>query len=265
VPSQAVRPSDRLVDGPRDTDTVSLRITSRIRGDASSPGRQPEPAGGEPAGPMPVPDGPPSGRPDRSPSGTGIGPGSGSGHGPGRPEPAASSGVGTSAGPGYQPSAAGPVYQPAAAPAGATAPYRAGTGTGPSPRPTGPSGPPGSRKARLALTRVDPLSVTRITFAFSLCTFVILVVAAAVLWLVLDSIGVFGSIAEAADTLTDGSDTDVRSWLSFTRAMQFSLLIGAINVILITALATLGALLYNLCADMIGGIDVTLSDNQADR
>jgi hypothetical protein len=42
--------------------------------------------------------------------------------------------------------------------------------------------------------------------------------------------------------------------------MQLSLLIGAINVILMTALATLGALLYNLCADMVGGIEVVLSD-----
>jgi hypothetical protein len=102
--------------------------------------------------------------------------------------------------------------------------------------------------------------VTRLTFAFSLCAFVVVLVAVAVLWFVLNSIGVFDSVAEAADTLTDGSNTGIRGWLSFPRAMQLSLLIGAINVILFTALSTLGALLYNLCADMIGGVEVTLSD-----
>jgi hypothetical protein len=123
-----------------------------------------------------------------------------------------------------------------------------------------PSATGQGRQARLVLSRINPLTVTRITFAFSLCTFVILLVAAAVLWFVLNSIGVFDSVVQAADTLTDGSDTDVRAWLSFGRAMQVGLLIGAINVVLLTALATLGALLYNLCADIIGGVEVTLSE-----
>ncbi|WP_230204967.1 DUF3566 domain-containing protein [Parafrankia elaeagni] len=121
-------------------------------------------------------------------------------------------------------------------------------------------GPAGSRRARLRLSRVEPLSVTRLSFAFSLCVFLILIVAVAVLWFVLNSIGVFDSVTDAADTLTDGTNTDVSGWLSFGRAMQISLLVGAINVVLMTALATLGALLYNLCADMIGGLEVTLSD-----
>ncbi|WP_235433584.1 MULTISPECIES: DUF3566 domain-containing protein [Protofrankia] len=128
---------------------------------------------------------------------------------------------------------------------------------------TGPSAmrPPGQgRRARLRITRVNPLSVAQLTFAFSLCVFVVLMIAAAVLWFVLNSIGVFDSVVEAADTLTDGSNGGVRVWLSFTRAMEIGLLVGAINVILMTALATLGALLYNLCTEMVGGIEVTLGD-----
>lgn len=124
----------------------------------------------------------------------------------------------------------------------------------------GPAAAGGGRRARLRLSRVEPLSVTRLSFAFSLCVFVVLLVAVGVLWFVLNSIGVFDSVTEAADTLTEGSETDISSWLSFGRAMQVGLLIGAINVVLMTALATLGALLYNLCADMIGGLEVTLSD-----
>ncbi|WP_250280241.1 DUF3566 domain-containing protein, partial [Frankia sp. Cppng1_Ct_nod] len=109
--------------------------------------------------------------------------------------------------------------------------------------PTGPSvvrTPGQGRRARLRVARVNPLSVARLTFAFSLCVFVVLMVAVAVLWFVLNSIGVFDSVVSAADTLTDGSNGGVRSWLSFTRAMEFGMLIGAINVILMTALATLG-------------------------
>ncbi|HWB35011.1 MAG TPA: DUF3566 domain-containing protein, partial [Rugosimonospora sp.] len=36
--------------------------------------------------------------------------------------------------------------------------------------------------------------------------------------------------------------------------------IGLVNVVLFTALATLGAFIYNVCADLVGGIEVTLSE-----
>jgi hypothetical protein len=130
-------------------------------------------------------------------------------------------------------------------------------GTGPVPR---SSGSGSSRRARLKVAHVNPLSVLRLSFVFSLCVFVVLVVAAAVLWGVLDSIGVFNSIVKATDTLTDKSSGGARAWLSFSRVMELALLVGAINVILMTALSTLGALLYNVCAEMIGGVEVTLSE-----
>lgn len=142
-----------------------------------------------------------------------------------------------------------------------TAPRSSGDGGRPGTTGSGGSRPPGAgRRAKLRLSKVNPITVTRLSFAFSLCVFVVLLVAVAVLWFVLNSIGVFNSVSDAADTLTDSSAGDVRGWLSFGRAMEISLLIGAINVILMTALTTLGALLYNLCAEMIGGIEVTLSD-----
>ncbi len=129
-------------------------------------------------------------------------------------------------------------------------------GTGPVPRSAGGL----SRRARLKVAHINPLSALRLSFVFSLCVFVVLVVAAAVLWGVLDSIGVFNSIVKATDTLTDKSSGGARAWLSFSRVMELALLIGAINVILMTALSTLGALLYNVCSEMIGGVEVTLSE-----
>ncbi|WP_242424865.1 DUF3566 domain-containing protein, partial [Frankia sp. EI5c] len=75
---------------------------------------------------------------------------------------------------------------------------------------TGPRrAPGGGRRARLRLSRVEPLSVTRLSFAFSLCAFLIMMVAVAVVWFVLNSIGVFDSVTEAADSFTDGTNTNV--------------------------------------------------------
>jgi ABC-type Fe3+ transport system permease subunit len=109
------------------------------------------------------------------------------------------------------------------------------------------------------------MSVTKLALAYSLCIFVVLFVAVIVLWFVLNSVGVFDSISKASDTLTDNGNSSVRSWLSFGRAIELSLLIGAINVVLMTALSTLGAMLYNLCSDMIGGIEVTLASEPDSR
>nr|MDT0667238.1 DUF3566 domain-containing protein [Micromonospora sp. DSM 115978] len=97
-------------------------------------------------------------------------------------------------------------------------PQQGGPTTGPMARGSGSAG--AGRRARLTLSRINPLSVTRITFAFSLCTFVVLLVAVAVLWFVLNSVGVFDSVVDAADTLTDGDNEGVQGWLSFSRAMQ---------------------------------------------
>jgi hypothetical protein len=36
--------------------------------------------------------------------------------------------------------------------------------------------------------------------------------------------------------------------------------LGALNVLLFTSLATLGAFIYNVCADLVGGIEVTLAE-----
>jgi hypothetical protein len=37
-------------------------------------------------------------------------------------------------------------------------------------------------------------------------------------------------------------------------------LIGLVNIVLLTAAATIGAFIYNLTTDLIGGVEVTLAD-----
>ena len=42
--------------------------------------------------------------------------------------------------------------------------------------------------------------------------------------------------------------------------LLFTALIGAVNVVLITALSTLGAVIYNIASDLVGGVEVTFSE-----
>ena len=118
-----------------------------------------------------------------------------------------------------------------------------------------------ARRARLKVSHMGPLSVLRISLTFSLCMFIVLLVAVAALWAVLDSAGVFRSIINAATTLTNDTKDNhpgVADWLSFGRVMLIAVVLGAANVIAFTLLSTIGAMLYNLCSDFVGGVEVTL-------
>lgn len=176
----------------------------------------------------------------------------------------------------YQPVATPPGYGamgPAAAAAGgyggaggypASGGYVAGSSVPPQ-QPLPPQVTPVSRssaaarRARLKVSHLGPLSVLRVSLTFSLCMFIVLLVAVAALWGVLDSSGVFKSIINAATTLTnDKNQTGIAPWLTFGRVMLITVVIGAANVIAFTLLSTIGALLYNLCSDFVGGVEVTL-------
>lgn len=126
------------------------------------------------------------------------------------------------------------------------------------PPPVNTSSRPGmARRARLKIAHLGPVSVLRISLTFSLCMFIVLLVAVAALWAVLDTSGVFKSIEDAATTLTSDKN-GLADWLSFGRVMLISVVLGAANVIAFTLLSTIAALLYNLCSDFVGGVEVTL-------
>jgi hypothetical protein len=120
----------------------------------------------------------------------------------------------------------------------------------------------GPRRARLHLKRIDPWSVMKFSFAVSFVMFVVVIVATAVLYLALDAMGVFQSVNKTlADMIgaTGGSSSGTFK-ITAKGVIGGSALIGLVNVVLFTALATLGAFIYNVCADLVGGIELTLAE-----
>ncbi|MEU0483013.1 DUF3566 domain-containing protein [Streptosporangium sp. NPDC006013] len=125
--------------------------------------------------------------------------------------------------------------------------------------------PRSPRKAHLVLRRVEPWSAMKFSFVVSLVCFVVLFIAVAVLYMVLSGLGVFDNIIQTVNQLTtaDGKATsgvDVASWFEPVRILGYTALIGAVNVVLITALSTLGAVIYNVASDLVGGVEVTFSE-----
>ena len=120
-----------------------------------------------------------------------------------------------------------------------------------------------ARRAHLAVIRLEPWSVMKFSFMISLVGWVVLFVMVAALWWVLSKIGVFHSIEGSVSNLTSGKDSagvQASNWFSASRVLGYTMLVGAINVILITALATVGSVVYNLVTHVAGGIEVTLKE-----
>lgn len=121
-----------------------------------------------------------------------------------------------------------------------------------------------TRKARLRLSRIDPWSVMKTTFLFSIAFGIMMMVIAWVLWTVLAGSGAIESLNQFMTTLIgdqDGGRFDIETWINGPRVLGFAALLAAIDVVILTAVATLFAFLYNLAATVIGGLEVTLAED----
>ncbi|WP_411081626.1 DUF3566 domain-containing protein [Streptomyces sp. cmx-18-6] len=130
---------------------------------------------------------------------------------------------------------------------------------------TGARTTPRTRKARLRVAKADPWSVMKVSFLLSIALGICTVVAAAILWMVMDAMGVFstvgGTISEATGS-NESNGFDLQSFLSLPRVLIFTSVIAVIDVVLATALATLGAFIYNLSAGFVGGVELTLAEDE---
>jgi len=147
---------------------------------------------------------------------------------------------------------------------------RPGTSSGPS-AVKRPSHPPlvkpapkaKARRARLLVSKVEPWSVLKMAFLLSVALGIVTVVAAIVLWTVLDLTGIFDQVDSLLGTLagSEGGGFELKKVASLGQVASFATIIAVINVVLLTALSMLSAVLYNIAATLVGGIGVTLTDD----
>ncbi|WP_182378600.1 DUF3566 domain-containing protein [Nocardioides sp. WS12] len=120
------------------------------------------------------------------------------------------------------------------------------------------------RRARLRLTRIDPWSVMKTAFLLSIAFAVVTVVSVAMVWQVLGAAGVWDSINSTIQESIGGEDVAgfrIEDYVGTSRVLGFTMLVAAIDVVLITATATLTAFLYNMAAALLGGIEITLAED----
>jgi hypothetical protein len=120
-----------------------------------------------------------------------------------------------------------------------------------------------ARRANLVIARLEPWSVMKFSFLMALVAWVVLFVAVALLYFALSGLGVFDAIQRTLQSVTSSQQSagvSLAGWTSAPRVLGYTMLIGAVNIVLITALSTIGAMIYNLVTHLGGGIEVTLKE-----
>jgi hypothetical protein len=122
-----------------------------------------------------------------------------------------------------------------------------------------------ARQAHLTVARVEPWSVMKFSFVVSLVAFVILFVAVSVLYGALAGLGVFDSLQRVVSDVTSSQGSagvNAKTWFSASRVLGYTALLGSLNIVLITAMSTIGAVVYNLTSRLVGGVEVTLKETE---
>lgn len=118
----------------------------------------------------------------------------------------------------------------------------------------------GPRRARLQLRNVNPWTVFKLSAALSVFLFLVWLIVIMLLFALLQATGVIGDINRSVTTINGPGSTGV---INGGRVFLYAVVIGAVNSILFIALSTIGSFVYNLFADLVGGVEVTLSERDA--
>jgi hypothetical protein len=120
-------------------------------------------------------------------------------------------------------------------------------------------GPRAPRRVRHTIKKVDLWSALKISLCFYVCEMAVLVTAVAFLWLVADALGVIGSVEKFMGDLLSSKDFHFLS-AGMLRGM---ILVGLVLVAIQVVATVLACAFYNLFAELFGGIEVTVIQEDA--
>jgi hypothetical protein len=121
----------------------------------------------------------------------------------------------------------------------------------------------GPVRASMQIRRIDPWSALKVSLVLSVALFFVWMIAVAFLYLVLGGMGVWSKLnSNVGDLLTSAGGQTGGELVSSGTIFGGAALIGLVNIVLLTAMATVGAFIYNLTTDLVGGVEVTLADRE---
>lgn len=118
----------------------------------------------------------------------------------------------------------------------------------------------GPRRIRLTLSRIDPFSVMKMSFLIAIAVGIATVVAVAVLWNLVEVIGIWDKIDEIGRDLNNDKPLPFMEYFKFSKMISYATIAAVVDIVIITALGTLLAFLYNIVAALLGGLKMTFTD-----
>lgn len=116
---------------------------------------------------------------------------------------------------------------------------------------------PPPKQVRLRLVYIDFWSAVKISFLVGVAQFIIVVIATLLIYLVFVQTGIFDAANNVAGQVLGGANAfDINSVVSIGKTIGFAAAVGAVNLVLITVLGGVCALIYNAAAKMMGGLSV---------
>lgn len=143
-----------------------------------------------------------------------------------------------------------------------TATSTAPTGVPVRPAPSGKRGTPRARRMNLSLTRLNAWSVAKVSFMMSLAWGIIQIIAAGLVWMLLNVVGVFDQLTQiVASTGLDAGGLNLTDVFSLSSVLSAVTIFSIIEIVLFTLLAAIVALIYNVVSSLVGGVHITLGDD----
>ncbi len=147
--------------------------------------------------------------------------------------------------------------QPQSGAAGASA----GVGSvGAVPQPDAKKQAVGIRQIKMTISKIEPLAALKLGFLISVVIGFMIIIAMAIIWFVLDGIHVFGQMEGLLQTLNSAQLLEMMQYLEFGRWMSFAVIIAILDIVLMTALSAVAALVYNIISALVGGLRITVTD-----
>lgn len=117
-----------------------------------------------------------------------------------------------------------------------------------------------SKQVRLKLVYVDFWSAVKLAFLVAVCLAIVTIVGTFLVYTVLDSTSVFDQADKLFKDITGGAQS-LTSFLSLGQVMGFTVVVALLDLVVVTALGAIMAVLYNLSVKVTGGVLVGFTNN----
>lgn len=118
-----------------------------------------------------------------------------------------------------------------------------------------------ARKVRRLVRHVDPWSVLKLTLLLSLCMWLILMIAAVIMWTVARNAGTIASIENFVNSSLSLQDWTLDGDFIFRQFGLITLLLA----LAMTAASVVASLVFNLVSDIIGGVWISVIEEETAR